>query len=455
MGPVTIFQDLLVVEGVTLTLQPGSVLRVRPSSGGKKGNYETPNTDISILGTLIAVGTADKPIVIEPAGAYQWGAIYLSKGSDRSRLKHCNIRGGRIIVNGASPSIIHCNIFEGGGIEIAHHARPTIRGNNLYYNSIGLRSWSRTSGGVIRDNNIVRNGYGIYIDDFDTTSLLIEDNNIHSNNSYNLAHISPQNIMVTKNYWGSRDYIQISKTIMDRKSSPSSGNVSYRPFRSSELTMTWALEVDLRLPPGPSIQALIYKEPDGRLRPPIGFFQSTNRKFGFFIMPAIVFPQFDSKLFDYESNFLFGGEFRLVYDDSKTMGIEVYSTSMASKTGGLLAEEEESTFSWLAIGLRGEWRPLTGKALSPLISIGVGLNGVTVKSIYFLSQADKTDIKVSKISQWNMGFSFGTGVSYFINRMVETQFGIRYFLLQKDDGLGLAQDSIQFLSIGISLVKYI
>lgn len=455
MGPVTILQDVLVDKGTTLTLMPGTVLRIRPSSGGKEGNYETSNTDLSILGTLIAVGTDDKPIVIETAGAYQWGAIYLSKGSDKSRLKHCNIRGGRIIINGASPSIVHCNIFEGGGIEIAHQARPTIRGNNLYYNSIGLRSWARSSGGVIKDNNITRNGYGIYIDDFDATSLLIEDNNIYSNKTYNLAHVSPQNIMVTKNYWGSRDYMTISNTILDRRSSPASGKVSYRPFRVSEQTMTWALEVDMRLPPGPTIEALIYQKPEGRLRPPIGFFQSADRKFGFYIMPAIVIPQFDSILFDYESNFLFGGEFRLVYDDSKTMGIEVFSTSMTSKPGGLLADEEESTFTWLSIGLRGEWRPLAGKALSPLLSIGAGLNGVTVKSTYFLSPADKTNIQNSKTSQWNMGFSFGTGISYFINRMVETQIGMRYFLLQKDDGLGLGQDSIQFLSIGISLVKYI
>jgi len=454
-GPITIASDLVIAQGAVLTIKPGTVLRIQPTSGGKKTTNLTENTDISVLGTLRAVGTPEKPIVLEPIGNYRWGALFLARGSGSSMLKHCNIRGGRIIINGSSPTVVHCNVFEGGGIEIAHMANPTIRGNNLYYNSVGLRLWTKSSAGVIRDNNIVQNGYGIYVDNFLADLLIIEENNIHANNKFDVTNRSTQDLLAPKNYWGSTNTDVISRKIFDGLDQRGLGAVTFRPIRSSEQAMTWALEVNPNLPPSPRIQELIYQETAEKMRPPIGFFQVENRRFGFHVLPGVVFPKFDNPRFSYGSEFHLGGEFRLVYDETKSMGLEFFQARFTSLETPQVLPEEFSELSWFGVGLRGEWRPLEGKMWSPVVSAAGALHRLRFSSTYYLDQQAKEGLTDAITTGWDMGLSIGAGISVVFQEIMESQLTARYHIVQTNNSASLAQSSPRFIIIGISLLRYI
>jgi hypothetical protein len=63
-GEVLISEDILVPEGITLSIKPGTILRVTPSESTKTDpEYMSPLTEITVRGILKAEGNEDTPIV--------------------------------------------------------------------------------------------------------------------------------------------------------------------------------------------------------------------------------------------------------------------------------------------------------------------------------------------------------------------------------------------------------
>ena len=153
--------DVVVEPGVTLTIDPGVVIK-----------FER-NTQLTINGSLIASGTAARPIIFtsqEPVPAPgDWQGIYFGTDSDalNCSLTYCQIE---YAVNGiycytSSPTIEHCRIKKCTvGIRCYSAAAPVIAGNKIYDNTDTGVYCSNNSSPQIKGNEIYRNtNRGIYI----------------------------------------------------------------------------------------------------------------------------------------------------------------------------------------------------------------------------------------------------------------------------------------------------
>jgi hypothetical protein len=85
-GDVLVVRTLVVPEGVTLTISPGTVVRFEKSADG--GNR------IAVEGRLVAVGTREKPIRFIPKdkGSGPWYGVEFRAGG-RGRMEHCVLEG--------------------------------------------------------------------------------------------------------------------------------------------------------------------------------------------------------------------------------------------------------------------------------------------------------------------------------------------------------------------------
>ena len=99
-GDVLIVKPLIVPEGVTLTIDPGTVVRFEKSAKADNG--------IVVKGALVAVGSREKPIRFIPkdAAAGAWRGIEF-RGAGRGRIEFCSFEraSGRIIDPGKRAAV--------------------------------------------------------------------------------------------------------------------------------------------------------------------------------------------------------------------------------------------------------------------------------------------------------------------------------------------------------------
>ena len=82
-GEVSVDQDILVPEGVTLTILPGTTIRVAASESTKTDpEYLSPLTEITVRGTIIAEGKVKAPVTFVLAGDKKasWAGIIIDRG---------------------------------------------------------------------------------------------------------------------------------------------------------------------------------------------------------------------------------------------------------------------------------------------------------------------------------------------------------------------------------------
>ncbi len=120
-----------VEESVTLTIKPGTVLKV---------------VHLEVKGTLLVEGTASEPVVFtgaKEAAAGEWCAIYFAPGSGASVVDHAEVKyggacgTGGINVEGSSPTIKNSTISHSStyGINIPSGGGPEIANNHLFANA--------------------------------------------------------------------------------------------------------------------------------------------------------------------------------------------------------------------------------------------------------------------------------------------------------------------------------
>lgn len=226
---------MVVPEGVTLTIEPGTRVLISANSDSEKGSdpdlpdtpyhvaeiqeefpprdlaYVQSHTSIFIFGSIQAIGTEQEPIVItydssEPT-RFDWNRFAIWNGvlkhvvveyyrnlgihSSNVDVSHSTLRhaGESTICMGASddpieiaPEITYNSICEAGEELIdMHGASPIIRGNTIGPNNVGY-------GGVVVDrkapvieNNFIQNisgGAGITVESNFPTSASIAGNKI-------------------------------------------------------------------------------------------------------------------------------------------------------------------------------------------------------------------------------------------------------------------------------------
>jgi len=211
--PYDISGTFSIPDGNTLTIAAGDTLRF-------KGNY-----NITINGTLTAIGTSDEHITItrSPTYAGYWSFLYFYNPDDVCRLTYCDLSYG-------------------GNTEGMVYARGA--GTNLELDNCRIK-YSNTNGISLRDgshpsiiNCLITNNtdYGINVavgintPTFGSNSL--EWNDIFNNGIYDLVNGSAD-LDAKYVFWGFTDYDDIEDRIFHEPDDPGRGFVDFDPWENA------------------------------------------------------------------------------------------------------------------------------------------------------------------------------------------------------------------------------
>lgn len=163
-------------SGKTLILQPGTVLAM--ASGG----------NVTADGELIALGTADAPIVFtvsNPKNGNRWNGLRIANKSAPSQtaLRSCIIEfagrstGAALSLDNASIGVSECVVSNnnGPGIAMSNSARPEIANSTIYQNgAAGITSASGARARVVGSSIFANGGRGFTRTDCPTAGDLVD-----------------------------------------------------------------------------------------------------------------------------------------------------------------------------------------------------------------------------------------------------------------------------------------
>ncbi|MBI5203473.1 MAG: right-handed parallel beta-helix repeat-containing protein [Nitrospirae bacterium] len=93
---VLISEDIVVPEGITLTIMPGTIIRIASSESTKTDpEYLSPLTEITVRGILRAEGKKELPVIFRPYGGNEserWAGVIIDGGT--AVLSSCVVQGG-------------------------------------------------------------------------------------------------------------------------------------------------------------------------------------------------------------------------------------------------------------------------------------------------------------------------------------------------------------------------
>lgn len=326
-GEVLVVDGVDVAKGVTLTIEPGTVVKFKH---WRYGYTEPPGRcGIAVYGTLRAIGTPEKPIRFTSDAAQpehgDWAGInFREPASDQNILDHCIVEyaagvaldaqhvdftlsnsivrwttGPNLCFSFCSPTIEynriygagHCNIefvnahptiqyntifaAAGHGIVVDTNSQPIIRYNLIKDNGdfgIGI---DHVSSAIIEYNTITgNNGWGIGISSGSKASeTTVKHNNIYDNNKFDIGIIDEVvgDLTATHNWWGTVDRQQIEAKIHDSRTVPALKTVLYEPYLTAPFDIG-TLTYDFESPeiyahlPGTESDTYLYIFPDDDTR---------------------------------------------------------------------------------------------------------------------------------------------------------------------------------------------
>jgi len=154
-GPIVLTARVVVKPGATLTLDPGLVVQFLTEAR------------LVVEGTLVAKGTADRPITFTSAVARDpspfdgEGVVIAKTSGERSTLERCVFEYQRVglTLQGASPLVRHCTFRRNGQAGLAvEGGSPRFEGVNLFVHNIGAGIRTKEASVAIRRSIVARNG---------------------------------------------------------------------------------------------------------------------------------------------------------------------------------------------------------------------------------------------------------------------------------------------------------
>lgn len=177
-GKILIAGDVIVPEGITLTIQSNSVVGFDPASGTHQ---------LIVHGTLYAEGKPERLITFGSLGSDDefpkpgdWLGILLEETSLNSRLTYCRIRHASKGIGCRSDSvqIEHCLLSDNDLAILCDDVSPLISQNEINKNGSAIKCVNDASPEIMR-NTIQANQFGIVCDD--DSRPKIDHNEISSN----------------------------------------------------------------------------------------------------------------------------------------------------------------------------------------------------------------------------------------------------------------------------------
>lgn len=239
-GEYLITESVKIEEGVTVTVDAGSILRFEAETG------------IIVVGNLVVKGTSDNPVYLTCSGSCQteksrsgrWLGVQL-QGSRSSRFEGVLVEGAynAFSLDGISPlslsnSTIRNNVF---AVFDPSGYQPVEIKNNEFYDHFEVFK-VRTSGESFIADNIFRQVLGpIFNNSFYFDTTIVTGNNFEVSNTdpeYVLLTAPEEgfgygNIEAAENWWGTRDKARIESMIFDSRDDATLKSIVYEPFRDT------------------------------------------------------------------------------------------------------------------------------------------------------------------------------------------------------------------------------
>lgn len=218
-GQILLSEDLTVPTGITLTVAPGSVIKLAGGIG------------LVIHGTLIATGEKQNPIIFTALERHQpWNEILLYEAGD-SLLSYCDFSFGTWAVHShfTRLNIRNCRFHDNeGGIRF-RLGFLQINASIFEHNKIGIRSYQGI--GIISGNTITANEIGIFIRE-KGDSVKINLNNIFSNERFDLrlGDFDLEDVDARDNWWNGKPN---PEKIFDHDDESYIGRVIHTPYRET------------------------------------------------------------------------------------------------------------------------------------------------------------------------------------------------------------------------------
>ncbi len=141
---VTVSEDTLVPQGVTLTIRPGTVIKVSPAESTKTDpEFISPLTEITVRGRIMVEGSSEAPvrfISAEKGKSSEWAGILIDGGE--ALLKNCSISGAdsAIYLIDGKLTALNLTLTENrhGATLIGNKASATIKNSRISNNDYGV-----------------------------------------------------------------------------------------------------------------------------------------------------------------------------------------------------------------------------------------------------------------------------------------------------------------------------
>lgn len=235
-GEVLIEGQTVVKTGVTLTIEPGTVVRFVYTD---KDDNHIGDGELNCEGLLIARGTKEKPILFTSAKPdpkmKDWTFVMVSVNKD-AVVENCifEYAFSGIQVH-YSTATFRNNLFrynyEGIRFSTTH---VVIEHNDFTDNAFGIKFESRGSKTIMRNNRFRGNECAFFPVQKSTTLLKIYDNDVGAGEcGVKMGYGQFDDLDFTNNWWGSADPQAIKKSFYDRNVDPELGVVVYEPFLAS------------------------------------------------------------------------------------------------------------------------------------------------------------------------------------------------------------------------------
>ncbi|GAB4173706.1 MAG: hypothetical protein Kow00108_08610 [Calditrichia bacterium] len=245
-GEILIDGDIIVPRKVSLTIEPGTVIKIKPNSDVTNGGKDKSKIEIYVFGSLIANGTPENKITFTSASSdprmADWYGIILKNKKGTNLLNQViieyaysgisTINCSAVIKNSifrynyhaaisaelrSTPIIQNCIITgnDYAGIKCEFGAKPEIKNTMITENSHGVIIFQEAEPIL---GKIEQNG-----------ELIGGANRIFGNFDYNIYNHTYKTIYAQANSWTLNSEKEIKNTIYDKSKDPQYGEVILSP----------------------------------------------------------------------------------------------------------------------------------------------------------------------------------------------------------------------------------
>lgn len=274
-SPYTLYANLVIVEGVTLTIEPGVVVKCNP------------DTTIYVDGGLISQGTSADPITFTSTTSSGWKGLrfgtttsgnvirycVIEKGTQEANvtaygtvsLQNCKLRAGQhgvVVYSGGNIVLSNCDLsnntidgayyYNSSGSMVATQTTFTNNGSTGIYvlaGTVALTNCTITghlsygisfnSGALRVSKSIITDNLskGIYVYTSTASSVSVNDSHLfNSGATFDVYNQGSANVDFTNNWWNTTTTATIDGRIQDKNDVSSQGTVDYSGFTSGTIS---------------------------------------------------------------------------------------------------------------------------------------------------------------------------------------------------------------------------